>query len=66
VKIQIKNLQKTISIEEKLNVRSRLEKGEQIDDVCRNVRLAHSCLCPICDNADGIKESARSGTKVFV
>jgi hypothetical protein len=34
-------------------------------DICCNVRLAHSSARAICDNADRIKESAKSGTKVF-
>ena len=38
---------------------SRLEKGEQIVDICHNVRLADSSVCTICDNADKIKESAK-------
>jgi IS30 family transposase len=62
----VKNQQKTIGIEEKLHVISRLEKGEWIVDICRNVRLAHSSIHTIRDNADRIKESAKSGTKVFV
>jgi hypothetical protein len=64
--IQMKNRRKTISIQEILHVISRLEKGEQIVDICRNVRLAHSSVHTICDNADRIKQSAKSGTKVFV
>jgi hypothetical protein len=35
--IQVKNWQKTISIEKKLHVISRLEKGEQIVDMCHNI-----------------------------
>jgi hypothetical protein len=62
----VNNQWKTISIEEKLDVISRLEKGERIVDICRNIRLAHSSIRTICDNADKIKESAKSGTKVFV
>jgi hypothetical protein len=42
--IQVKNRQKTVSIEEKLDVISRLEKSEQSVDICRNVRLAHSSI----------------------
>jgi hypothetical protein len=64
--IQVKNLWKTIGIEEKLHVISWLEKGEWIVDICRNVRLAHSSVHTICDNADRIKESVTSGTNVFV
>jgi hypothetical protein len=54
--IQVKNRRKTISIEEKLHVISRLGKGERIVDICRNVTLAHRSVHTICDNADRIKE----------
>jgi hypothetical protein len=64
--IQINTLRKTISIEEKLYVISRLEKGEQNVDIYRNVRLTHSSVHTIRDNAYRIKGSAKSGTKVFV
>jgi hypothetical protein len=64
--IQVQNRQKTICIEEKLDVKANLKKGERIVNVCHNVRLAHSNVHTIRDNADRIKESARSGTKVFV
>jgi hypothetical protein len=64
--IQVKNRRKTIGIEEKLHVISQLEKGERIVDICRYVRLAHSSIHTIRDNADRIKESAKLGTKVFV
>jgi len=33
--IQVKHQQKTISNKEKLDVISRLDKGEQIVDICR-------------------------------
>jgi hypothetical protein len=33
---------------------------------CLNVGLAHSSVHTIRDSADGIKESAKSGSKVFV
>ena len=36
----MKNQRKTISIEEKLDAISRLEKGERIVDIWRNVRFA--------------------------
>jgi hypothetical protein len=42
------------------------EKGEQIVDTCSNVTLAHGILHKIRYNADIFKESAQSGTKVFV
>jgi hypothetical protein len=64
--IFVKNRQKTIGIEDKLHVISRHEKGERIVHICRNVRLVHSSVRTICDTADSIKESAKSGTKVFV
>jgi hypothetical protein len=64
--IQVKNRQKTIGTEDILHVISRLEKGEQIVDICLNVRLTHSSIYTTHDNADRIKESAKSGTKVFV
>jgi hypothetical protein len=44
----------------------RREKGEQIFYICSNVRLAHSSVHTIRDTADSVKESAKSGTKVFV
>jgi hypothetical protein len=62
----VNNWRKTIGIEEKLHVISRLEKGEPMVDIRRNIRLTHSSVHTIRDNADWIKESARSGTKVFV
>jgi hypothetical protein len=40
--IQVKNWQKTISIEEKLDVISWLEKGEQITAIWHNVRFIHN------------------------
>jgi hypothetical protein len=36
--IQVKYRRKTIGTEEKLDVTNRLDKGEQIVDICRNVR----------------------------
>jgi hypothetical protein len=64
--IQVQNRRKTIGIEGKLHVINRLERGERIVDICRNVRLAHSSVHTICDNADRSKESAKSGNEVFV
>jgi hypothetical protein len=55
-----------MGIEEKLHVISRLGKRERFDDICRHVRLAHRSVHTIRDKADMIKESAKSGTKVFV
>jgi len=64
--IQVKNWQKTISIEEKSDIISWLVKGEQIVDICRKVRHVHSSVCTIHDNADRIKENARSRSKALV
>ena len=55
-----------MGIEERLLVISQLEKGERIVDICRNVTHAYSSIHTIRDNADRIKECAKSGTKVFV
>jgi hypothetical protein len=41
-------------------------KSQRYVDVCCNVSLAHSSVRKIRDNADSIKASAKSGTKVFV
>jgi hypothetical protein len=64
--IQVKNKQKAVGIKKELDVISRLEKGEQIVDICRIVRLAHSSIHTIWNDAARIKESAKSGTDVFV
>ena len=57
--IQVKNQQKTVSVEEKLDVVCQIEKGEQIVDICWNVRFAYSRVHTIRDNADRIPESAK-------
>jgi hypothetical protein len=57
---QVKKRRKTISIEQKLHVICRREKGERIVDTCRNVRLAYSTGHTIRDNADKAKESSKS------
>ena len=62
----MKNWQQTIGIEEKLDVISRLEEGDQIIDILSNVRFTYSSIRTIRDNADRITESAKSGPKVFV
>jgi hypothetical protein len=64
--IQIKNWWKIIGIEEKLHVINWREKGERIVDICCNVRLAHSSLHTIRNNAARIQQSVTSGTEVFV
>jgi len=57
--IQVKNRQKAIGCEEKLDTISRLEKGKRIVDIQRNVTLTHSSIPTICDNVDRITESAK-------
>jgi len=64
--VQVKNWQKTISTEEKLDVIRQLEKGYRIIDICHNVTFADSRVRAICANADRITEFAKSGTEVFV
>jgi len=64
--MQVKNWWKAIGIEEQSYVISWLQEGEGIVDIYHNVRLAHSSVCMIRDNADRIKEGAKSGTKLFV
>ena len=64
--IQVQNQPKTVSTEEKLDVISHLEKVNESVDICRNVRFAHISVHTIHDNVDRIRESAKSGTKVFV
>jgi hypothetical protein len=63
--IQVKNWQTTISTEEKLDVISQFEKGEQIVDIWCNVRFTHSRVSTMCDNADRYPKSAKSGPKVL-
>jgi len=64
--IQVNTQHKTICTDEKLYVISQLEKGEHIVDICHNVRLPHSSIGTIHDKADRIRESAKSGTKMFL
>ena len=64
--IQVKKQTNAISIEEKWDVINQLEKGEKIVVICHNVRLTHISIYTICDNADRITESGKTGTKVFV
>jgi len=64
--IEAKNRGKTFGIKETLDVISRFEKSERIVDVCRNVKLTGTSLRTIHENADVIKENAKSGTEMFV
>jgi hypothetical protein len=62
----VKNWQKTVGIEGKLDIISRLAKSEQTVDMCHNVGPTRISTCTVHDNVDRIKESAKSGTRVFV
>jgi len=62
--IHVRNQQKTISVDEKLDVISQRGNGEQIVGVCYDVRLAYSSVRTIFDNACRITECAKSGTGV--
>jgi len=64
--VPVKNRRKTISIEDKLDVISRPGKSDKIFDICRVVRFAHSSARTIPDNADRMKQTAKSVTEVFV
>jgi len=59
--VQVQNWQKTISTEEKLDILIQLQRGQHC-----NVRLAHGSIRTVLYNADGIKESAKSGNKVCI
>jgi len=58
--IQVKSRQTIVSMEEKLDIISRLELSEWIVDIWHNVRLNHNGI------ANRFKESDKSGPKVFV
>ena len=62
--MQVKNVQKTISIEEKLDVISQLGKGGQVVDICCNVRFTYIRIPTNHNSADKITESAKLGTKL--
>jgi hypothetical protein len=65
--IQVKNLGETIGTEEELEAISLLKIGRmKCCYVNCNVRLAHSSILKICDNAGRIKDRAQSEKKVFV
>jgi selenophosphate synthetase-related protein len=64
--IQVKNWWKIITTAEKLDTISQPEKGEEIVDICHNAKLAHSSISEIRENAEGVTESVKPGTKVFV
>ena len=56
--IQMKTWWKKFSIEEKLDIISRLEKAEWTADIDCKVRFANCSICTIHDNADRITGSA--------
>jgi len=62
----VENQQKTISIAEKLDVITWLEKGGRNVEICHNVRLTHSSVGKAHDNPDTITGSAKLGITVFV
>ena len=62
----MKNLGKTVNIEEQLDIISRLEKGERVFYVSLNVKYTHISVRTIRDTFDRITEIAKSGPKVFV
>ena len=64
--IEVKNRRKTISVEEQIDVICRIERGELYVDVGRNVSFAYISVSTIRNNADGVTESTKSGTKVLV
>jgi hypothetical protein len=66
IAIGVNNGRKTIGIGEKLEIISRIEKHERMVNVCCNVKFTHCSIRTICDNADRIKGSAKSGRKAFV
>jgi hypothetical protein len=63
--MQVKNQRNTITDEEILHIIHQLQKGIPYT-IYHNVRLVHSCTYIIHDNADGVRETAKLGTKVFV
>jgi hypothetical protein len=64
--IQAKNRRQAVGNEEMLPVIMLRDKRKGIVDICPNVKLAHCIVHKIRDNAQRIKESAKSGTKQFV
>jgi hypothetical protein len=63
--IEAKN-QQIISIAKKLDVISQFEKGDEIVDIWCKVRIAHSSVRTICDNANRIKDGTKcSNAKIL-
>jgi len=51
-------------VEEKLDVRNRLQKGEWIVNTCRALTYVKSAVRSVGDNSAKIKESATFGTEM--
>ena len=62
--IQLRNWCQTIDIEERLDVISGLEKGEQIVDICLNVTLTQSSVSTVFLIVLIKLKCAKSGTEV--
>jgi len=56
----------TVHVEEKLDVISRLQRGECIFDIWHKVRFTLSSVHTIHENADRFTEIAKSGPELFV
>ena len=54
-----------ISIVEKLDIISQVEKGDCMVDIGCNVRFEYVNVHTICDNSDINTGSVKSGTEVF-
>jgi hypothetical protein len=54
--IQVKNQQKTISNEEKIDIINQFEQCKQPANICHIVRLPGSSVCTIHDSSDRIKK----------
>jgi len=59
VQSKLKICERQLVLKRNWDIISWLEKGEQIADICHNVRHAHSSTCTVCDNADRMQENAK-------
>jgi hypothetical protein len=62
--VQLKSPRKTIRNEEKLYIETPSKKVNEMV-TCHIVRVTHTSVRTSCDNTDRIKESAKSGAKVY-
>jgi hypothetical protein len=62
--IAVNKWRKTITPKEKLDIITQLQKGKRTFNICCGIRLAHSRICTICDNAERIRWTAKLGIKV--